>query len=182
MITNELSNTNCYECGKTFSAAEWEKRHDAHADWCLREPGQSCECEILAGGAAVHGSCCYRCNPWRQARETNGKRRGHRFYPRPVELDAVPTLYATEGQPLKDRAVALHYFVGACDWWVVEYDPEDAIAFGYVSLGDYQCAEWGLMSFSDMEATLVAGIFPVERDLHWTPQLAKDCKLPGSPF
>ncbi len=58
----------------------------------------------------------------------------------------------------------------------------EALAFGYACLGDPQCAEWGYVSLVELEGVLARGVFPVERDLHWTPKPAKDCKLPGSAF
>jgi hypothetical protein len=41
--------------------------------------------------------------------------------------------------------VHLHYFAGACDWWVVELNSIErpGRAFGFVCLGDPAMAEWG---------------------------------------
>ena len=111
--------------------------------------------------------------------EVNRARRGHDFYPAPGTIAA---LYGTEGVPIRERIVAAHYFIGGCDWWVVEYDPDEALAFGYACLADPQCAEWGYVSLVELEGVLARGVFPVERDLLWTPKPAKDCKLPGSAF
>lgn len=100
------------------------------------------------------------------------ERRGHDFYP-PADLAAgIPPLYATEGQPLKERVVYLHYFVGACDWWLVEYDPAERLAFGFVCLGDVQMAEWGLVPLDELVAVYPHPLYIVERDLYWTPGAA----------
>ncbi len=112
-------------------------------------------------------------------RELHRDRRGYDFYPAP---GTIPALYETEGVPLEDRIVSAHYFIGACDWWVVELDPVKALAFGYACLGDPQCAEWGYVSLVELEGVLARGVFPVERDLHWAPKPTKECRLPGSPF
>lgn len=111
--------------------------------------------------------------------EVNRARRGHSFYPR---AGSLPGLYRTEGIPLLQRVVAEHYFIGGCDWWVIEYDEDDGLAFGYACLGDPQSAEWGYVSLVELETLLVHDLFPVERDLHWSPTRAGDCRLPGWPF
>lgn len=114
-------------------------------------------------------------------RETNRLLRGHRFFP-PSDLAAtVPALHATDGAG-DERIVYLHYFVGACDWWLVELDPAENVAFGYVCLGDPQCAEWGYVNLAELEATVVqrSGLpLLVERDLYWTPTAVQDVALPG---
>ena len=101
--------------------------------------------------------------------ETQRVRRGHRFYP--VPADALPPLYATEDTDTADKTVGVHYFVGACDWWVVEHDPAEHLAFGYVCLGDPASAEWGYIHLPELETlNLYDGLVIVERDLDWTPQ------------
>jgi hypothetical protein len=77
--------------------------------------------------------------------EPHRARRGHDFWPPAEVLEAIPALYATEDVAERDKIVHLHYFVGGCDWWVVELDSIERpqLAFGYVCLGDPQMAEWG---------------------------------------
>ncbi len=101
--------------------------------------------------------------------ETLRERRGHAFFPRPEE--GLPKLYSTDKTPLEDKLIVAHYFVGSCDWWVTEYDPENEVVFGYACLGDPQNAEWGYASLIEMESIAVGpgGLFIVERDLHWQP-------------
>lgn len=119
--------------------------------------------------------------------------RGHDFWPPDDQLAEMPRLYGTEAVPLAEKLIKLHYFVGACDWWLVEYDPAERIGWGYACLGDPQCAEWGYVPLDELEAIFrpphfisahagVSGMVPpliVERDLYWTPRPVKEVKLPG---
>ena len=41
------------------------------------------------------------------------------------QLSKIPRLYETENVPLEEKRVYLHFFIGACDWYVAEYDGED---------------------------------------------------------
>ncbi len=66
------------------------------------------------------------------------------------------------------------------DWWLVEYDPAEALGFGYVCLGDAGGTERGLVSLVELEAVRVPlrGAFDgfsvvVERDVHWQPKTAE---------
>lgn len=105
-------------------------------------------------------------------------RRGHDFYPQ----NAMPALYETENLDPADKVIAAHYFVGSCDWWLVEYDPETGIGWGYASLGDDEFAEWGDVSLPELEAATIGGWQVVERDCFWEPKRTADAKLPGRPF
>ena len=119
-------------------------------------------------------------NPTLDPQEVNRVRRGHRFYPSPAQLVKVPRTYATDEIALADKVIHLHYFGGACDWWLAEYDPENQIGFGYVCLGDSDLAEWGYVDLKELE-TLIAhqGLLIIERDCHWTPRRASEANLPG---
>jgi hypothetical protein len=102
------------------------------------------------------------------------EQRGHSLFPTADELATIPNLYKTERTPLADKTVVLHYFVGPADWWVVEYDPKDRLAFGFCCLGDREMAEWGYVSLDELAVSKVRpGNWPmdmvVERDLYWTP-------------
>lgn len=116
--------------------------------------------------------------------ETQRQRRGHDFFPPATEVAAaIPELYATEKNgPLKGQWVWLHYFVGSCDWWLTELDLTGWLGFGYACLGDSQCAEWGYVDLTELEALQVHGWLVVERDLHWTPRRASEVNLPGRPY
>ncbi len=66
-------------------------------------------------------------------------------------LDKIPKLYETEHIEAQDKLIYLHFFIGGSDWYVSEYDGLDTFC-GYVVLnGDYQCAEWGYFSFSELK-------------------------------
>lgn len=100
--------------------------------------------------------------------------RGHDFLPPAEELALVPPLYGTEAAPLAEKVVWIHYFAGACDWFVMEYDPVEGLAFGWVDLGDPQNAELGYMTLGELRALLVVTRegqpIVVERDLVWKPR------------
>lgn len=100
--------------------------------------------------------------------------RGHAFMPEPDVLDAVPAPYTTEGVPLMNKTLHLHYFVAGCDWYVAEIDPRTRLAFGYVNLGDPLNAEWGYFSLYELAEAIVhhpsGALLVVERDLDWTAQ------------
>jgi hypothetical protein len=67
-------------------------------------------------------------------------------------LSGIPRLYETEHIPLEDKEIHLHFFIGGCDWYVAEYDGED-IFFGFAILNnDFQNAEWGYCSFSELKS------------------------------
>lgn len=82
-------------------------------------------------------------------------------------IAAMPKTYETDGQGA--AAVAgMHYFVGGCDWYIVELDASagdgngHAQAFGLANLG--YGTELGYISIPEI---LRAG---AELDLHWTPR------------
>lgn len=80
-------------------------------------------------------------------------------------LDKIPKLYETEEIPLKEKLVYLHFFIGDCDWYIAEYDGND-LFWGYAILnGDYQMAEWGYISFSELKAIKVQGWLEIDCEL-----------------
>lgn len=56
---------------------------------------------------------------------------------------------------------------GAGTWYATEYDPEERVFFGYVSLYGDGSDEWGYFSLDELEA--YTGVFNlgIERDLMW---------------
>lgn len=164
----------CFVCNKPLGD---EETHDYHDESCGSPFGNTCACG--GGDNQVHDRCCAYCLTVTQ--ETNRLLRGHRFFP-PCELVAtIPGLYATDGVG-DERIIYMHYFVGACDWWLAELDPVKNVAFGYACLGDPQCAEWGYVNLVELEAILVQrGGLPilVERGLYWRPTAVRDVALPG---
>ena len=114
----------------------------------------------------------------------------------PHGLAGAPPLYATEDVPLVDKIIHAHAFLGACDWWIAEFDGDDTL-FGYADLGDPDNAEWGYVSlvelsqirgqvavqvlaargpWSQYQPKIVNGrpvrfqTVSVEWDQHWTPK------------
>jgi hypothetical protein len=66
----------------------------------------------------------------------------------------------------------MHFFLGGCDWYAAEYDPEDQIFFGFAILNnDLEMAEWGNISFKEL-CDLAVKFVEVDRDLHWRPRKA----------
>lgn len=63
---------------------------------------------------------------------------------------------------------------GAGTWFATEYDPEERIFFGYVSIfGDYN-DEWGYFSLDELESYRGRFGLGIEREIHWTPKRAKE--------
>lgn len=106
---------------------------------------------------------------WPQLPDTQRHRRGYPFYP--SARDALPPPYATGEVPTSEKLMVVHYVVGACDWWICEYDPETGTAFGYACLGDPINAEWGYIALTALEQIQLGpdrGLI-VQRDLSWQP-------------
>lgn len=81
-------------------------------------------------------------------------------------LDRIPRLYETEGIPLKDKLVQMHFFLGGCDWFVVEYSPEERLFFGFAILNhDLANAEWGYFSLDELRALRVGPGFEVDCEI-----------------
>jgi len=78
--------------------------------------------------------------------------------PSKERLAKIPKLYETEETPLQEKLIHLHFFIGACDWFIAEYDGED-LFWGFAILnGDDEMAEWGYVSFSELKSISVNGI------------------------
>ena len=76
--------------------------------------------------------------------------------PSQKRLSRMPKLYDTEGVATQKKMIHLHFFIGGCDWYAVEFDQED-IFFGFVILnGDHRNAEWGYFSFTELKSLLLA--------------------------
>ena len=98
-------------------------------------------------------------------------------------LENIPQLYSTEDTPFKEKVIYEHFFIGGCDWYVAEYDPENKLFFGFAILNnDLEMAEWGYISFEEL-VILKVSFLEVDRDLHFKPTEAKNidkiCKAQG---
>jgi hypothetical protein len=88
-------------------------------------------------------------------------------------LATIPRLYETEHIPLQEKVIHLHFFIGACDWYICEFDGED-LFFGFAILNnDYQNAEWGYISFNELKEINIRGI-EIDNDLHWKVRPANE--------
>ncbi len=68
----------------------------------------------------------------------------------------------------------MHFFLGGCDWYIAEYDPQDQTFFGFAILNDdYEMAEWGYISFEEL-VDLKITFLEVDRDLWFIPRKAID--------
>jgi len=108
--------------------------------------------------------------------------------PPPEKLACIPRLYETENIPLKDKLIYLHFFIGGCDWFICEYDPDEEIFFGYANLNDDLSAEWGYISFRELKDIKVSVCtylkeknsvevrewMEVDCDLHWQVRKASE--------
>ena len=107
--------------------------------------------------------------------------------PTKERLSQIPKLYETEHISLKEKVIHLHFFIAGCDWYLVEYDGADTF-FGYAILhNDYQMAEWGYISFTELKEINIGGIeIDCELPEHFPPQKASNidqiCKGNGWPL
>jgi hypothetical protein len=87
-----------------------------------------------------------------------------------AELNKLPALYATDGIPVKEKKVHLHYFGGNFDFYATEFNPETGEFFGFTKIG--HDGEWGYMTAKDLLSVRVAPFrLPLERDLYFDGQL-----------
>ena len=93
--------------------------------------------------------------------------------PNEEELKKIPKFYETEEITTKEKMIYLHFFIGASDWYVVEYDETEQQFFGFVILNnDFESAEWGYFSFQELKNISLQGV-EIDRDLHWEVRPAK---------
>lgn len=68
---------------------------------------------------------------------------------------------------VKDPIVIAKYFNagGAGTWYATEYNPEEKIFFGFVSIFGDHCDEWGYFSLEELEEIKGFAGLGIERDL-----------------
>ena len=68
----------------------------------------------------------------------------------------------------KDPLVIAKFFnpVGRGYWFATEYDPENKIFYGYVSIFGDECDEWGNFSLEELESLKLPMGMTIERDLY----------------
>ena len=79
--------------------------------------------------------------------------------------DALPKLYATDGDPNQQAVVKFFTPDSGWTWYGCEFDGEDTF-FGLVD--GFEC-ELGYFSLSELETTTGPSGLPIERDQHFTP-------------
>lgn len=95
--------------------------------------------------------------------------------PSPEKLaNVIPAMYSTENVPLAEKEVKAHLFIGSADWYLVEYNKDEDLGFGYANLGDDAMSEWGYISLEELRSVKIHGLFSVEFDKHWKAVKAKD--------
>ena len=68
------------------------------------------------------------------------------------ELEKLPSLSGTGDVAAKDKIIFMHLFIGGCDRYIAECDPDERLFFGFATLnGDLQNAEWGYVSLDELQ-------------------------------
>lgn len=98
--------------------------------------------------------------------------------PTEEELAKLPPYRSTESIPLEDKLIHMHFFIGACDWYIAEYDPEYRVFFGFANLGDPQNAEWGDIPLDELTEINIRGV-EIDRDLYWKPKKFDEIPIAG---
>ena len=84
-------------------------------------------------------------------------------------LRRIPRFYESEGIPLKNKPIYLHFFIGGCDWYISEYDGDD-LFFGYAILNnDADLGEWGYVSFEELRRIRISPGFEVDCEVFIEP-------------
>ena len=92
-------------------------------------------------------------------------------------LGRIPRLYETENIPLQEKNIYLHFFLGGSDWYICEYDGHD-IFFGFCILNnDYQNAEWGYVSFSELKSIRIDDCLEIDCELENYWQVTKASEI-----
>jgi len=92
----------------------------------------------------------------------------------PKEIEkTLPPLYATEKIATGEKIIKIKFFTpdSSWSWYIVEWDKEEKIFFGYVN-GHY--GEWGYFSLKELEEVRGPLGLKIERDLHFEPTKFKD--------
>lgn len=97
--------------------------------------------------------------------------------PSKERLAKIPRLYQTESVSLRDKLVHVHFFIAGCDWYVVEFDGDD-LFWGFAILNnDYQNAEWGYVSFSELKAIKLDGWLEVDCETKGVWKIRRACEV-----
>jgi hypothetical protein len=89
----------------------------------------------------------------------------------------APALYSTEDVALGDKTVVASFFdpTGRYTFYMLEYDPEQRLAFGWVvSPISPDFDELGYASIDELEGVHGALGLGIERDIHFSPKPFRD--------
>jgi len=72
-------------------------------------------------------------------------------------------------EEISDPVVIAKFFnpTGAGTWYATEYDSEEKIFFGYVSIFGDECDEWGYFSLNELEEYRGRFGLGIERDINF---------------
>ena len=81
----------------------------------------------------------------------------------------IPTLDATTEIGIEEQFVYVKLFnpIGSGTWYITAYDQSENLAFGFVNLGDSDCAELGYISIDELESIRLPMGLNIERDLNF---------------
>ena len=85
-------------------------------------------------------------------------------------LDAFTKQGRTGNKSAKDIKIVMKLFnpVGAGTWYLYEKEDDD-IYWGFVNLGDIDCAECGTVSMNELMSLRLPFGLHIERDMHFKP-------------
>ncbi len=97
--------------------------------------------------------------------------------PTETQLASIPGLYETDHISTQDKIIHAHFYIGPSHWFIAEFDQIDTM-FGFCLLnGDLEMAEWGYISFQELNDINVLGLYQVQYDVSWTPKAADQVDL-----
>lgn len=75
-------------------------------------------------------------------------------------------------EDVEDPIVIARFFnpAGRGTWYATEYDPEERMFFGYVSLFNDYNNEWGSFSLDELESIRLPFGLGIERDMYFDPK------------
>jgi DUF2958 family protein len=79
----------------------------------------------------------------------------------------------------KDPLVIAKFFnpTGAGTWYATDYDPEEKIFFGFVSIFGDHSDEWGTFSLDELQSFRGRFGLGIERDRHFHPKRASEIDI-----
>jgi len=99
------------------------------------------------------------------------------FEPTKEMLNRIPKLNETKHIDLRDKLIYLHFSLFGCDWYIVEFDRNDTF-FGFSIINnDFDMAEWGYISFSELRDLKLYNIYEVVCESKETWTICKASKI-----